>query len=80
MLTILYIVSESENIKSLFWETTIIELTLCPNLMNLSRVSNSSKPVFMERRLNSWKIQFYVEPTIVEPRLKFFKFGLWISN
>jgi len=25
------------------------------------------------------EIQFYVEPTIFEPRLKFFEFGLWMS-
>ena len=60
---------------------------LRPNLMNLSRVSNPTKPVLIERRLKSlkMKIWFLVEPTIFEPQLKFkpwhkfFKFGLRLT-
>ena len=57
----------------------------CPNLMNLSHVSNPPKTGFNWSPAQMLKnlIQFQVEPTIFEqrvkfkPRLKFFKSGLW---
>ena len=44
-------------------------LTLRPNFMNLSRGLNPPKAF-------KSLIQFLLEPTIFEPWLKFFKFGL----
>ena len=55
---------------------------LCPNLMNLSRVSNPQKPVSIEHRLKSWKIlyNFQENQPYLSRGFKFFKFGLWILN
>ena len=33
-------------------------MLLCPNFMNLSRVSNPPKTGFIERRFKSWKIEY----------------------
>ena len=51
--------------------------TEAPNLKNLNRITEPQKKIQLSAGsiLKYW-IQFQVEPTLFEPRLKFFKFGL----
>ena len=59
-------------------QTFVKKVVQCPNLMNLSRVSNPPKTGFNWESAEILNIEynFKCELTVLEPRLKFFKFWL----